>query len=206
MVFANPEEELIVAESELCIDYEVTIPLDMYKLTRELLLQNTEIVTFRISHNQYISGWTLRGWWCCSWNRRGGDETLEEVIINQPVDQDSCSKPIANNFQNCGVPLWQVGRYYWGGEEEFPWRSDCLVYLISQYFSLVVGHHLVLARNLIVSAAILLWSEGAFETRKIVAVILRAWKEFPYPWAASIRNTGTSLWSNCRMCEERKEI
>ena len=56
MVFANPEEELIVAESELCIDYEVTIPLDMYKLTRELLLQNTEIVTFRISHNQYISG------------------------------------------------------------------------------------------------------------------------------------------------------
>ena len=23
MVFANPEEELIVAESELCIDYEV---------------------------------------------------------------------------------------------------------------------------------------------------------------------------------------
>ena len=32
VVFANPEEELIVAESELCIDYEVIIPPDMYKL------------------------------------------------------------------------------------------------------------------------------------------------------------------------------
>ena len=32
MVFANPEEELIVAESELCIDYEVTITLDMYRI------------------------------------------------------------------------------------------------------------------------------------------------------------------------------
>ena len=45
MVFANPEDELIVAESELCIDYEVTIPLDMYKLARESSLQNTENVT-----------------------------------------------------------------------------------------------------------------------------------------------------------------
>ena len=205
MVFANPEEELIVAESELCIDYEVIIHYicTNWPGSRCFLILK---LWLRIPCNQDISGWTLRRWWCCSWNRRGGNETLEEVIINQPVDQDSCSKPIANNFQNCGVPLWQVGRYYWGGEEEFPWRSDCLVYLISQYFSLVVGHHLVLARNLIVSAAILLWSEGAFETRKIVAVILRAWKEFPYPWAASIRNTGTSLWSNCCMFEERKEI
>ena len=32
VVFANPEEELIVAESELCIDYEVTITLDMYRI------------------------------------------------------------------------------------------------------------------------------------------------------------------------------
>ena len=44
MVFANPEEELIVAESELCIDYEVIIPLNMYKLSTESLLQITEIV------------------------------------------------------------------------------------------------------------------------------------------------------------------
>ena len=45
MVFANPEEELIVAESELCIDYEVIIPLDMYILARESLIQNAENVT-----------------------------------------------------------------------------------------------------------------------------------------------------------------
>ena len=56
MVFANPEEELIVTESELCIDYEVIIPLDMFQMARESLLQNAEIVTVRISHNQYISG------------------------------------------------------------------------------------------------------------------------------------------------------
>ena len=46
VVFANPEEELIVAESELCIDYEVIIPLDMYILARESLLQNAENVTW----------------------------------------------------------------------------------------------------------------------------------------------------------------
>ena len=45
MVFANPEEELIVAESELCIDYEVIIPPDMYKLARDSMIQNTENVT-----------------------------------------------------------------------------------------------------------------------------------------------------------------
>merc|ERR1712004_708153 len=81
------------------------------------------------------------------------------------------------------------------GVEMKPWRSDCLVYLISQYFSLLVNT-LCWLFNLIVSAAISLWSEGAFETRKIVAVILRALKGVSYPWAASIRNTGTSLWSN----------
>ena len=39
----------------------------------------------------------------------------------------------------------------------------------------------MLARIIIVSAAILLWSEGASETRKIVAVILRALKGVSIP-------------------------
>ena len=149
MVFANPEEELIVAESELCIDYEVTIhyistnwpgsrcfkipklwlgiPHSCFKIPKLWL---------RIPHNLDISGWTLWGRWCCSWNRRGGDETLEEVIINQSVNQYSCSRPITNNFQNWLRSLLLREHLQWCSNVSI-WSSFFQLYIYGRFVILI---------------------------------------------------------------------